>query len=119
MRPPNPTRRYPVTRTIGVDVDGTLVVAGHLNAGLVEWCRARRAEGFTVYLWSARGEQHARAMAEHFGVVDAFDMILSKPGVIVDDKLWTWAQYTVAIHPSRIPGGLIDASFESAHGEPA
>lgn len=89
-----PTQKYPPPRTIAVDVDGTLVVQGRLNGQQVDWCRQRRADGYSVFLWSSRGADHARRVAESFGVTEVFDLILSKPGLIVDDQGWGWTRFT-------------------------
>jgi ribonucleotide monophosphatase NagD (HAD superfamily) len=85
---------FPPSRTIAVDVDGTLHREGEPNARLIEWCRQRKAEGFRLMLWSARGEAHARRMAEACGCADLWHVITSKPGYIVDDLGWRWIQYT-------------------------
>jgi hydroxymethylpyrimidine pyrophosphatase-like HAD family hydrolase len=82
-------------KTIAVDVDGTLINAfGDVNAPVVEFCRCKKAQGFFLILWSARGKRHAEAQAARCGVVELFDAILSKPGLIIDDKGWSWTQYT-------------------------
>jgi hypothetical protein len=86
--------KYPPSRTIAVDVDGTLLVNGRLNARLIEFCRAQRARGFSIMLWSARGKAYAQAVAERFEIVDLFDDIVGKPGYIVDDLGWTWIKFT-------------------------
>jgi hydroxymethylpyrimidine pyrophosphatase-like HAD family hydrolase len=89
--------KYPPSRTIAVDVDGTLLVNGRLNAKLVEFCRAQRARGFSLTLWSARGKAYAQAVVERFDVADLFDDIVGKPGYIVDDLGWTWIKYTQVV----------------------
>jgi hypothetical protein len=92
-------QKYPPPKVIAVDVDGTLwhPLTGELNIPLVEWCRERRAEGFTPMLWSARGKAHAEAIAEQFSLVQLFDVILSKPGFVLDDQGWNWIVYTRVI----------------------
>ncbi len=93
-----PARKYPPTKSIFTDVDGTLLTSlGKCNAPLVEWLKARRAEGYYMVLWSARGKQHAEEVAHRFGVAELFDAIVPKPGTIVDDLGWSWTRYTRAI----------------------
>lgn len=87
-------QKYPPPRVIAVDVDSTLQVGGVANLKLIDWCRARKAAGFTLVLWSSRGEAHARTVAEKFGVAELFTHILSKPGYVVDDQGWGWIKYT-------------------------
>lgn len=88
------TRRLPLTKVIAVDVDDTLVTRGVVNFELVKWCRARKEKGFTLILWSQRGERHAKKMAEYANAVDAFHYIIGKPGYIVDDQGWSWTKFT-------------------------
>ena len=88
---------YPPPRVIAIDVDGTLQIGGEANARLIEWCRQRKADGFQLILWSARGEAHARRYAEAFAVADLFAVICSKPGYIVDDLGWGWIRHTRVI----------------------
>ena len=89
--------KFKPQKVIAVDVDGTLQVKGSPNLRLISWCEERKKEGFFLMLWSARGEAHARKHAEAFGVVDLFDLILSKPGYIVDDQGWGWVRYTKVV----------------------
>ncbi len=84
----------PPPRVIAVDVDGTLSLAGKPNLKLIAWLRARKADGYKLHLWSSAGETHARSIAARFGVTALFDLILSKPGFIVDDQGWSWTKYT-------------------------
>lgn len=87
----------PPPRVIAVDVDGTLHTAGICNARLIAWCNQQKQVGFSLMLWSSRGEAHARRVADHCGVADLFDVICSKPGYVVDDKGWGWIKYTRVI----------------------
>ncbi len=89
--------KYPPTRCIAVDVDGTLYTRGVLNTRLVEWCKVRKEQGFYLLLWSARGREYAVKAAEKAGVTDVFDTIIAKPGYIVDDLGWSWIKHTVAV----------------------
>lgn len=85
--------KYSPPRSIAVDVDGTLIEFGQLNQSVVDWCVKKRGEGFSLTLWSARGEMHARTAAALHGVDFLFDHIISKPGYILDDKGWTWIRF--------------------------
>lgn len=87
---------YPPPRVIAIDVDGTLCMEpdGSLNQDLVDWCFARKADGYQLILWSSGGEAHALASAQRFQLVDLFDHIISKPGFIVDDHGWGWIRFT-------------------------
>lgn len=86
---------YPPTRAVAVDIDGTLVGGdGQLNTGVVDWCRARKAVGFELILWSARGVNYAQSVVFKFGLEGLFDAIISKPGYILDDLGWDWIKYT-------------------------
>ncbi len=88
------SRKLPIAKVIAVDVDGTLIVGGTVNKSLVKWCQNKREEGFSMILWSLRGESHAKKMAEWAGVTDIFHNIIGKPGYIVDDKGWSWTKFT-------------------------
>lgn len=87
-------QKYPPPSVIAVDVDGTLLINGQLNQELVTWCRKKKAEGFFMMLWSAAGQKHAENASEMAGLNDVFDLILSKPGYVVDDQGWSWVKYT-------------------------
>lgn len=90
-------QKYPPADVIAVDVDGTLHVSGIPNEEVIAWCRRRKVEGYSLMLWSARGEAHAKEAAELFGVTDVFDHIVSKPGYILDDRGWDWINFTRVI----------------------
>jgi len=88
---------HPVPRVIYCDVDGTLHRNGMANTRLIAWLNDRKAEGFTLYLWSMRGDKHARDWAHSLGIVELFAAIVPKPGYIVDDQGWTWVKFTRCI----------------------
>jgi hydroxymethylpyrimidine pyrophosphatase-like HAD family hydrolase len=93
--PPRVVLRLPRPEVIYVDVDGTLLLANSgINWALVEQLRQKHAAGFSLVLWSARGEQHAKDAANKANCVGLFTAILSKPGFIIDDKGWAWTRYT-------------------------
>ena len=87
-------RDLPPPRVIAVDVDGTLHIRGEPNTKAIAWLHKRKAEGFALMLWSMRGEAHARLISKQIGCVDLFDVIVSKPGYILDDEGWRWIQRT-------------------------
>jgi hydroxymethylpyrimidine pyrophosphatase-like HAD family hydrolase len=89
-------------RVIAVDVDGTILVEGKANLDAIEWCKNRKRQGYVLFLWSARGKTHAEKVAAAFGIAAIFDVIISKPGYILDDKGWTWINFTKALHPRDI-----------------
>lgn len=88
---------HPSPQTIAVDVDGTLLVNGQLNAALVEFLKKQKANGTELMLWSSRGRVYAKAVAERFEVAALFDVFASKPRVIVDDHGWDWTRFTQVI----------------------
>jgi hydroxymethylpyrimidine pyrophosphatase-like HAD family hydrolase len=90
-------RPPPPPRVIAVDVDGTLLISGQPNTKLIAFLRTKKEEGFTLHLWSSRGETHARRTAEAFGVTDLFHVICSKPGFVIDDQGWNWIRYTAIV----------------------
>ena len=102
--------KYPPQKVIAVDVDGTLHNNGTPNAQVIAWCRAKKAEGFKLMLWSARGEAHAVRAAHHFGCFDVFDLICSKPGFILDDQGWGWIRYTHIVRDITLPPPPSDAA---------
>lgn len=81
-------QKYPPPEWIFIDVDGTL------TPRVIEWIRQIREGGYRFVLWSMRGEDYARLVAERFEAADLFDHIISKPGFIVDDQGWNWIRYT-------------------------
>ena len=83
-----------MTKVIAVDVDDTLIVDGCVDFLLVDWCRVKRKEGFYMILWSQRGRGHAEKMAIKANATEIFNIIIGKPGYIVDDQGWTWTKFT-------------------------
>lgn len=98
MMPKNKTQPYPPQKTIAVDVDGTLFLNGILNEKLRDWCKEKKAQGFTIMLWSARGKEYAQLAATKAVMNDVFDAVISKPGYVVDDQGWQWTKYTRVIN---------------------
>lgn len=104
----HPLQKYRPPKVIAVDVDGTILINGAANEKAILWCRRKKGEGYSLTLWSMRGEAHARKAAELFGVVDLFDHIISKPGFILDDKGWTWTRFSRVIRdldPDKLTPG--------------
>lgn len=95
------TQTYPPPRVVAIDVDGTLIGPQGVNRSVVAWALERKQAGYSLILWSSRGEAHARKAAEIAGMTEAFDHILSKPGYVLDDQGWGWIKYT------RVVGALL------------
>jgi hydroxymethylpyrimidine pyrophosphatase-like HAD family hydrolase len=94
--------KYPPQKCLAIDVDNTLVIDGKLTQTVVDFAISKRAEGFDVILWSARGRKHAEDQAMRFGIKSVFTAILSKPGYIIDDIGWSWIKFTKWIRGSEI-----------------
>ncbi len=77
-------------RWIFIDVDGTLIRKGKPNKQVIEWCARKKKAGFILVLWSMAGQQHANEAAWKTGCTGLFSYIISKPGIIVDDKELGW-----------------------------
>lgn len=92
-------------RTIFVDVDDTLHHEGRPIQSVIDYCRRKKAEGYTLVLWSARGQKHAENAVSVFGLHGLFTHVLSKPGAILDDRGWGWAKYTRVIKQSDLKTG--------------
>lgn len=82
---------------LAVDVDGTLLQDGRINMAVVEYCREMKAKGWTLMLWSSMGQIHACGVADDAGLADLFDLIISKPGLILDDRGWSWTRYAPVV----------------------
>lgn len=91
------SQKYPPTRCICIDVDGTLIQGPLLNTKLVDYAEEKRAAGWDVVLWSARGRDYAQRIAEEYDISHCFTAIIGKPGYIVDDRGWSWIQYTEVV----------------------
>ena len=83
--------KYPPPKWIFVDIDRTL------SKTLIEWIRRKRPDGYRFVLWSSRGEEYAKSVAQKWSITDLFEHIISKPGYIVDDKGWGWIRWTKII----------------------
>ena len=97
-------RRFRPSRTIAVDVDGTLTHRGAKNVRLIAWLREQKAKGFKLLLWSAQGQAHAQRAADAYGIATLFDTITGKPGYIVDDKGWGWIRGTRVLRVGQTIG---------------
>ena len=89
--------KFPITPVIAVDIDNTLITHGKLNNDLVDWCRHRKNDGFSLMLWSSRGMDYTKEIAEKHSLINLFDVICSKPGYVVDDVGWNWIRFTKVI----------------------
>lgn len=90
-------QKLPPPKVIAVDVDKTLFNRGVVNKKLVELCIKWKDEGFTIIVWSSRGEQYARAAVEKAQLSNVVNHVIGKPGYIVDDQGWTWIKFTKVI----------------------
>jgi len=79
--------------TIAVDVDGTLLINGAANEILIDYLTEKKAEGYDIFLWSARGKSHAQDVATRFNLTNLFSAIISKPDIMIDDRGWSWTRY--------------------------
>lgn len=93
---------YPRTRAIFIDVDGTLLINGKCNTELIEWIIKRKSDGFTITLWSARGQTYSENVASSFCIEYLFDHIISKPGYVVDDMMGKWSKYIKVVNYPKI-----------------
>ena len=99
-----PRRPPPQPQLIAVDVDRTLVDQdGQLDVGLVDWLRVQQRLGWDLMLWSSRGEDPARQVAQRHQVAGMFSVILAKPGVILDDQGADWLRHVQVVRPEWIP----------------
>lgn len=96
-----PRTDHPNPRAIMVDVDGCLLLRGRVNHQLVEWIRARIANGWAVYVWSSRGKTWAEQAAELAGLTRDVEC-LPKPGIVVDDMAGRWASYVTTLLPDQL-----------------
>ena len=99
-----PPRKFKRNRVIAVDVDGTLFSGGKRIEVVAEWCRKQKNAGFFMILWSARGQEYAQQACDHAEMHDVFDVVLGKPGYIVDDVGWRWINFTKVVSPAEVRG---------------
>ena len=95
-------QQHPYTKCLAIDVDETLIVNGKPNGDVVAYARDRKALGYEIILWSARGKSHAARIAESHNLIDLFDSIVSKPGYVIDDLGWSWTKYTRVVRLSSL-----------------
>ena len=89
-------------KVIAVDVDGTLLRYGKPNKKIIDYIKKQHSEGYTMLLWSARGKDHAEKAAVKCGIDKLFQVIISKPSFIIDDKGWSWIKYTRRIKNFKV-----------------
>jgi len=97
MRAKNTQQKYPPPDVIYIDVDGTLLKCGKPDIKIVAWARKKYDQGFQLIVWSSRGAINATRAVHLAGIEDIVSFKLSKPGYIVDDKGWSWTEYTKQI----------------------
>lgn len=89
---------------IYVDVDDTLVrTVGTTRIpmiSVIEHVRRLKAEGATLYLWSAGGAEYCRETAAELGISDCFTAFLPKPRIMIDDQeVKDWV-FCTTFHPN-------------------
>lgn len=81
---------------IYVDIDGTL------TEGLISQIKEDKRLGNNQYvLWSSRGTDYARNVAEKNGITDLFIAIIGKPNCVIDDNGLQWLKFTKVVHPKK------------------
>jgi hypothetical protein len=91
-----------------VDVDDTLVrTVGTTRipiVSVIEHVRRLKADGATLYLWSAGGADYCRETAAELGIADCFVAFLPKPRVMIDDQeVKDWV-FCTTFHPNTCAG---------------
>jgi predicted HAD superfamily phosphohydrolase YqeG len=91
-----------------VDVDDTLVRSTGATripmTSVIEHVRQLKADGATLYLWSAGGADYCRATAIELGIEDCFVAFLPKPRVMIDDQeVKDWV-FCTTFHPATCTG---------------
>jgi len=98
-----------------VDVDDTLVRStGGTRIPLpavVEHVKQLKADGATLYLWSAGGAEYCRATAIELGIEDCFEAFLPKPRIMIDDQeVKDWV-FCTTFHPATCTGKRLEDYF--------
>lgn len=98
-----------------VDVDDTLVrSAGSTRIpmpGVIEHVKQLKADGASLYLWSAGGADYCRATAIELGIEDCFVAFLPKPCIMIDDQeVKDWV-YCTTVHPTTCTGKRLEDYF--------
>ncbi|MEN9867703.1 MAG: hypothetical protein RL748_3293 [Pseudomonadota bacterium] len=77
-------------RIIYFDIDDTLVRSFGTKRipmpSVIEAVRRLKAEGATLFMWSAGGSEYCKRTADELGITDCFDGFLPKPTTYVDDQ---------------------------------
>jgi predicted HAD superfamily phosphohydrolase YqeG len=87
---------------IFVDVDHTLMEKGRVVPNVLDWCWRNKEEGYTLYLWSARGAAYCQKIVERFGLDNVFSATLSKPTIILDDLGSEWDAEVEIVEPTAL-----------------
>jgi phosphoserine phosphatase len=98
-----------------VDVDNTLVQSAGATripmTSVIEHVRQLKADGATLYLWSAGGAEYCRATASELGIEDCFAGFLPKPRIMIDDQeVKDWV-YCTTFHPTTCAGKRLKDYF--------
>jgi len=97
---------------IYVDVDGTLVQSAGITripmTSVIEHVRQLKADGATLYLWSAGGADYCRTTAIELGIEDCFVAFLPKPRIMIDDQeVRDWV-FCTTFHPATCAGKRLE-----------
>jgi hypothetical protein len=82
------------TNCIAIDIDGTLIIDGVLNARLLNWIEDKKRLKWDCILWSARGRKYAESVARKNKIDHLFTAIIGKPHYFVDDSGLSWIKHT-------------------------
>ena len=85
---------FPISKTICVDIDNTLIYKNELNQELVIWLKEQKKNNYDLILWSMQGRQYAEKVANKYNLQNLFNAIIGKPGFIIDDLGWSWTRHT-------------------------
>jgi predicted HAD superfamily phosphohydrolase YqeG len=100
-----------------VDVDNTLVRSTGADRipvpSVIEHVRQLKADGATLYLWSARGADYCRDIAIELGIEHCFAAFLPKPRIMIDDQeVKDWV-FCTTFHPSTCAGKRLEDYFRA------
>jgi hypothetical protein len=103
------------TMIVYVDVDDTLVRSTGTTripmTSVIEHVRQLKADGDTLYLWSAGGADYCHTTAIELGIEDCFVAFLPKPRIMIDDQeVKDWVFYTT-FHPATCNGKHLEDYF--------
>jgi phosphoglycolate phosphatase-like HAD superfamily hydrolase len=90
---------------IYVDVDDTLVRSVGSKRlpmpAVIQHVRNLKADGMTLFCWSAGGADYARQTAAELGIAECFERFLPKPNVILDDQRMDQWPRSLHVYPAQ------------------